>query len=52
VQSIGDGVRLVFEDGFLYWRASGTEPAIRVYAEAPSQAALARRLRAGVARLR
>jgi phosphoglucomutase len=50
--SRADGVRVGFADGFLYWRASGTEPVIRVYAEAPSQAALARRLAAGVARLR
>jgi phosphomannomutase len=47
-----DGVRIGFADGFLYWRASGTEPVIRVYAEAPSQAALVRRLAAGAARLR
>jgi len=47
-----DGVRIGFADGFLYWRASGTEPVIRVYAEARSQAALLRRLAAGAARLR
>jgi phosphomannomutase len=41
-----------FDDGFLYWRSSGTEPVIRIYAEAPSQAALARRLAGGAARLR
>jgi phosphomannomutase len=45
-------VRILFADGFLYWRASGTEPVIRVYAEAPSRAALERRLAAGAARLR
>jgi phosphoglucomutase len=50
--SCEDGVRVGFADGFLYWRASGTEPVIRVYAEAPSRAALARRLASGVARLR
>jgi phosphomannomutase len=50
--SVGDGVRLVLEDGFVYWRASGTEPVIRVYAEAPSRRALARRLAGGLARLR
>jgi phosphomannomutase len=50
--SCEDGVRVGFADGFLYWRTSGTEPVIRVYAEAPSRAALARRLGAGVARLR
>jgi phosphomannomutase len=48
----GDGIRVRFADGFLYWRASGTEPVIRVYAEAGSRAALARRLAAGAARLR
>jgi phosphoglucomutase len=48
----GDGVRIGFEDGFLLWRASGTEPVIRVYGEAPSRAALARRLAAAAARLR
>jgi len=49
---VDDGVRLVLEDGFAYWRASGTEPVIRVYAEAPSRTALARRLAAGIARVR
>ncbi len=44
-----DGVRASFDDGFLHWRLSGTEPVIRVYAEARSQAALARRLAAGAA---
>ncbi|HEU4431627.1 MAG TPA: hypothetical protein VFT98_22905, partial [Myxococcota bacterium] len=47
-----DGLRLRFDDGFLHWRASGTEPVIRVYAEAASPSALTRRLAAGVARLR
>jgi phosphomannomutase len=42
-----DGLRLVFEDGFLYLRASGTEPVLRVYAEARSPRELARRLAAG-----
>lgn len=50
--SCADGVRIRFADGFLHWRASGTEPVIRIYAEAPSAAALTRRLAAGVARLR
>jgi len=50
--SLEDGLRVRFDDGFLYWRASGTEPVIRVYAEAASAAALARRLAAGMARLR
>jgi len=49
---LDDGVRLVLEDGFVHWRASGTEPVIRVYAEAPSRVALARRLSKALARLR
>ncbi len=46
-----DGLRLELEDGFVLWRASGTEPLVRVYAEAPSRRALARRLAAAAARL-
>ena len=46
-----DGLRLALEDGFVLWRASGTEPLLRVYAEAPTRAALARRLTAAAARL-
>ena len=46
-----DGVRLELEDGFVLWRASGTEPLVRAYAEAPSRRALARRLAAAAARL-
>jgi phosphoglucomutase len=46
-----DGLRLAFDDGFLMLRASGTEPALRLYAEAPDRAALARRLAAGRALL-
>jgi phosphomannomutase/phosphoglucomutase len=42
-----EGLRLVFEDGFLFMRASGTEPVLRVYAEARSPRELARRLAAG-----
>jgi len=41
------GLRLGFDDGFLMLRGSGTEPVLRVYAEAPGQRALARRLAAG-----
>jgi phosphomannomutase len=52
VVEVEDGLRVSLDDGFVLWRASGTEPVIRVYAEAPSRAALARRLAAGVARLR
>jgi phosphoglucomutase len=46
-----DGLRLELEDGFVLWRASGTEPLVRVYAEAPTRRALARRLAAAAARL-
>jgi len=42
-----DGLRLVFDDGFLLLRASGTEPVLRVYAEARSPRELAGRLAAG-----
>jgi phosphoglucomutase len=38
-----DGVRVGFDDGFAMWRASGTEGALRIYAEAPDPRALARR---------
>ncbi len=44
----GDGLHLRLGDGgFLMWRASGTEPLLRIYAEAPSPKALAARLRLG-----
>ncbi|MDD5083154.1 MAG: phosphoglucosamine mutase, partial [Dehalococcoidales bacterium] len=33
-----DGTRLVFEDGWLLVRASGTEPKIRITAEARTEA--------------
>jgi phosphomannomutase len=42
-----DGLRLELDGGFLMLRASGTEPVLRLYAEAASRAALARRLQAG-----
>jgi phosphomannomutase len=45
--AVDDGLRLVFDDGFLLLRASGTEPVLRVYAEARSPRELARRLAAG-----
>ena len=33
-----DGLKLIFEDdGWLLFRASGTEPLIRIYAEMPSK---------------
>ncbi len=41
------GLRLSFDDGFLMLRVSGTEPLLRVYAEAPSERALKKRLEAG-----
>jgi phosphomannomutase len=41
-----DGLRLELADGFVLWRASGTEPLVRVYAEARTRSGLARRLRA------
>ncbi len=41
------GLRLELADGFLLLRASGTEPVIRLYAEARSEPALRARLRAG-----
>jgi phosphomannomutase len=46
-----DGLHLAFEDGFVMLRPSGTEPLLRVYGEAPSGAALKRRLAAGAAAL-
>lgn len=42
-----DGIRLELEDGFLLVRLSGTEPVVRLYAEAPGPRRLSRRLRAG-----
>ena len=41
-----DGLRVELEDGFVMWRRSGTEPLIRVYAEAPGRGRLRSRLRA------
>jgi phosphomannomutase len=46
-----DGLRLAFDDGFLLLRASGTEPMLRLYAEAPDPHALARRFAAARALL-
>lgn len=42
-----DGIRFDLDDGFLMFRASGTEPLLRIYAEAPSKRALDRRFAAG-----
>ncbi len=40
-----DGLHVRLDDGgFVMWRASGTESVLRVYAEAPTRAALERRL--------
>jgi phosphoglucomutase len=47
-----DGLRLALDDGFLMLRASGTEPLVRVYADAPTREKLAKRLRDGVRLLR
>lgn len=46
-----DGLHLGLDDGFLMLRASGTEPVLRVYAEAPTRRDLARRLARGTALL-
>jgi phosphomannomutase len=42
-----DGVRLGLDDGFLMLRASGTEPVLRLYAEATDPRTLAERFAAG-----
>jgi phosphomannomutase len=49
--SEGDGLHLALDDGFLMLRLSGTEPALRVYAEARGPRRLSRRLAAGQALL-
>jgi len=49
--STEDGLHLGLDDGFLMLRASGTEPVLRVYAEAPTRRDLARRLARGAALL-
>lgn len=46
-----DGLRFALVDGFLMLRASGTEPLLRIYAEACDRRTLARRLAAGRALL-
>jgi phosphoglucomutase len=43
-----DGLYLTLDDGFLMFRASGTEPVLRIYAEARGPRLLSRRLRSGV----
>jgi phosphomannomutase len=48
-----DGVKLLFGDaGWILFRASGTEPVLRVYCEAASPRLVTTLLRAGVARIR
>jgi phosphoglucomutase len=49
--SRADGLHLSLDDGFLMLRASGTEPLLRVYAEARGAQRLRRRLAAGEALL-
>jgi phosphoglucomutase len=44
-----DGLHLRLDDGFVMWRLSGTEPVLRVYAEASGPRRLRRRLRAAAA---
>lgn len=45
-----DGVKALLADGgWLLWRASGTEPLLRIYAEAPSARGVRQRLAAGQA---
>ncbi len=47
-----DGLKLVFEDeSWLLFRASGTEPLIRVYAEAPTEGELSELIESGVSLL-
>ncbi len=46
--SVSDGLHLGLDDGFLMLRLSGTEPRLRVYAEAHADAPLKRRLACGV----
>lgn len=46
-----DGLHLSVDDGFLMLRASGTEPVLRVYAEASTRRGLSQRLARGAALL-
>ena len=47
-----DGLKLIFEnDSWILFRASGTEPLIRVYAEAPSESDLDALIKAGTSLL-
>jgi phosphomannomutase len=48
-----DGVKLLFGDpGWILFRASGTEPVLRVYCEAQGAALVDRLIRAGLSRIR
>lgn len=47
-----DGLHLSLDDGFVMLRVSGTEPVVRVYAEAPGPRRLRSRLEAGAKLLR
>lgn len=44
-----DGVKVRFEDGWLMFRPSGTEPVLRIYAEASTRERAERLVQAGVA---
>ncbi len=46
--STTDGLHLALDDGFLMLRLSGTEPVLRVYAEAQTEPSLRRRLTRGI----
>lgn len=45
---VGDGTKLEFADGWVIFRASGTEPIVRIYCEAQSDEALQQILRGAV----
>jgi len=47
-RDLSEGLRLTLEDGFLMFRASGTEPVLRIYAEARGPRLLSERLRSGM----
>jgi len=50
--AVEDGLHLCLDDGFLILRASGTEPVLRVFAEARDSRTLQRRLAVGSRLLR
>ena len=50
--TVWDGLRLDFDDGaWILMRPSGTEPVVRCYAEAPTEAAVAELISVGKAEL-